>query len=75
MTGGDLARQRRCVQRIGERWRLPEEHLPDVLVRLGQAATRRGRMPHQDPTPAAIYQALREILVQVGRYDDAITTA
>lgn len=55
----------------GEQVRLPEEHVPDVLARLAQAARRQGRMPHQDPTPAPIYQALHETLVQMGRHDAA----
>jgi hypothetical protein len=57
----------------GEHVRLPEEGVPDVLLRLGRAATRQGRMPHQDPTPAAVYLALRDALIQTGRHDDAIT--
>jgi len=26
-------------------------------------------MPHQDPTPAAIYQALQDTLIQLGCHD------
>lgn len=59
----------------GEHVRLPEEHIPDVLLRLGRAATRQGRMPHQDPTPAAVYEALRDALIQCGRHDAAIAAA
>ena len=54
----------------GEQVRLPEEHVPAVLARLASAATRQGRMPHQDPTPAAIYQALHDILHQMGLHAD-----
>lgn len=51
----------------GEQVRLPEDQVPDVLVRLAKAATRLGRMPHQDVTPAEIYSALEETLIQFGR--------
>jgi hypothetical protein len=54
----------------GEQVRLPEDQVPDVLGRLARAAGRQGRMPHQDPTPAAIYQALQDSLLQMGRHDD-----
>lgn len=54
----------------GEQVRLPEDQVPDVLDRLAHAAGRQGRMPHQDPTPAAIYQALSQTLHQMGRHDD-----
>lgn len=57
----------------GEHVRLPEEHIPDVLVRLGRAAIRQGRMPHQDPTPAAVYEALRDALVQSGHHEVVLT--
>jgi hypothetical protein len=53
----------------GEHVRLPEERVPDVLVRLAHAAIRQGRMPHQDPTPAAVYQALNDVLIQLGSHD------
>lgn len=49
----------------GEQVRLPEEQVPGVLARLASAATRQGRMPHQDPTPAMIYLALRDSLRQM----------
>jgi len=55
----------------GEQVRLPEEHVPAVLARLADAAARQGRMPHQDPTPAAIYQALQDALGQMGQPDQA----
>jgi hypothetical protein len=54
----------------GEQVRLPEDQVPDVLARLAHAACRQGRMPHQDPTPAAIYQALHATLTQLGRLAD-----
>lgn len=54
----------------GEQVRLPEDQVPEVLVRLAGAAARQGRMPSQDPTPAAIYQALHDTLVQMGLPED-----
>lgn len=51
----------------GEQVRLPEEQVPDVLVRLAKAAGRLGRMPNQDATPAGVYIALDEALIQFGR--------
>lgn len=53
----------------GEQVHLPEDQVPDVLERLARAACCQGRMPHQDPTPAAIYQALYDTLIQMGRHD------
>lgn len=50
----------------GEQVHLPEEAVPGVLTRLAEAAARQGRMPHQDPTPAPIYQALHDSLGQLG---------
>lgn len=54
----------------GEQVRLPEEHVPGVLARLADAAARQGRMPHQDPTPAAIYLALHDTLRQMRQLHD-----
>jgi hypothetical protein len=51
----------------GEQVRLPEDQAPEVLGRLAEAACRQGRMPHQDLTPAAIYQALHDALIQMGQ--------
>ena len=51
----------------GEQVRLPEDQVPEVLGRLAEAACRQGRMPHQDVTPAAIYQALHDALIQMGQ--------
>ncbi len=54
----------------GAHMSLPDERVPDVLVRLAEAAVRAGRMPHQDPTPAQAYLALRHALLQNGRHTD-----
>jgi hypothetical protein len=50
----------------GQQTRLPEEQVPEVLVRLATAAGQLGRMPNQDPTPAEVYVALRDALKQFG---------
>lgn len=49
----------------GEQVRLPEDRIPEILIRLADAAARLGRMPHQDPTPAAIYLDLEQKLGQI----------
>jgi hypothetical protein len=59
----------------GEQVRLPEDQVPAVLTRLAAAAARQGRMPHQDPTPAAIYQALADTLGQLGLRTGVTETA
>jgi hypothetical protein len=59
----------------GEQVRLPEDQVPGVLARLAAAAARQGRMPHQDPTPAAIYQALAGTLAQLGLHVDVTPPA
>jgi hypothetical protein len=69
------ARSPKAIQAIlrdyrGEHVRLPEKHVPDVLVRLAKAAARLGRMPHQDVTPADVYLALDEALIQFGRHGE-----
>lgn len=59
----------------GEQVRLPEQQVPAVLVRLATAAILLGRMPHQDATPAEVYSALADALVQFGRNDALGTPA
>lgn len=54
----------------GEHVRIPEDHVPHVLVHLAVAAVQHRRMPHQDPTPAEVYVALLAALVQLGRVAD-----
>jgi len=58
----------------GEQVHLPEEQVPAVLTQLASAAARQGRMPHQDPTPAAIYQALQDTLGQMGLHGETTGT-
>jgi len=73
--GVDERRLPKAIQAVlhhyrGTDMKLPEAHVPDILVRLAEAACRTGRMPHQDPTPADVYQALSDALVQIGRNSD-----
>lgn len=46
---------------------IPEEAIPEVLVRLAQAAARLGKMPHQCGETADVYHQLAEALDQLGR--------
>jgi hypothetical protein len=49
---------------------IPEAAIPDVLVRLAQAASRIGKLPQQGGETAAIYEQLVEALAQLGREGD-----
>lgn len=49
---------------------VPEEAIPDVLVRLGRAAWEAGKMPGQTPSPLGSYQQLNDVLYQLGRLDE-----
>lgn len=73
--GVDERRLPKAIQAVisdyrGQHTSLPAERIPDVLVRLAEAAVRAGRMPHQDPTPAQAYVDLRHVLMQKGRHTD-----
>ena len=46
---------------------IPEHAIPDVLVRLAQAAARMGKMPGQAGQSAAVYQQLADALEQLGK--------
>jgi hypothetical protein len=54
----------------GAHVQLPEKQVPDVLVKLAKAAKQLGRMPGQDSTPADVYVALEEALIQFKRYQE-----
>lgn len=54
----------------GAHVQLPERQVPDVLVKLAKAAKQLGRMPGQDSTPAEVYVALEEALIQFNRYQE-----
>ncbi len=49
---------------------IPEAAVPDVLVRLGQAAARLGKLPQQTPETAEVYRRLAAVLDQLGRLDE-----
>lgn len=51
---------------------IPEKAIPDVLVRLAKAALEIGKLPHQLPTTAAIYQQLAKVLNNIGRFEELL---
>lgn len=55
--------------RGGKVGKIPEDAIPDVLVRLGRAAVQLGRMPFQDSETADVYVQLQAALDQLGRLD------
>jgi len=50
--------------------RIPEDRIPDVLMRLGRAAAQAGKMPYQDHKAAAVYRQLQTALEKLGRLDE-----
>lgn len=68
----DVKRLPKAVQAILSNYRgtkvtgIPEQDIPDVLMRLARAAASLGKMPHQSGKPAAVYQQLAEVLEQLG---------
>ncbi len=51
---------------------VPEKAIPDVLVRLARAAMEIGKLPHQLPATAAIYQQLAKVLNNIGRFEELL---
>jgi hypothetical protein len=49
---------------------IPESAIPDVLVRLGRAAARAGKMPSTNAAAAPVYAQLEAALEQLDRLDD-----
>jgi hypothetical protein len=49
---------------------IPEDAIPDVLVRLGKAAWETGEMPGQIAKPLETYNLLYQALYQLGRLDE-----
>ncbi len=49
---------------------IPEAAIPDVLVKLGAAAFRSGKVPGQNGSTAAAYEELAMALDQIGRRDE-----
>jgi len=72
----DVKRLPKAVQAILSNYRgtkvsaIPEQDIPDVLVRLACAAVSLGKMPHQSGRTARTYQQLAEVLEQLGRLDE-----
>lgn len=72
----DLKRLPAAIQAVfaGYRGRkvsgIPDDQLPNVLVRLGHAAAQAGKMPFQDHKAAAIYRRLQAALEKLGRLDE-----
>ncbi|MGA9098529.1 MAG: hypothetical protein WB392_06315 [Methanotrichaceae archaeon] len=76
----DVKRLPKAIQAILSNYRganvsrssIPEEAIPDVLVRLGCAAYRMGKMPGQSGEAAPVYQQLAEALEQFGRLGEVM---
>lgn len=72
----DLARLPKAIQAILSNYRgarvtsIPENAIPDVLVRLGRAAVLVGKMPEQAAGVASTYEQLTQALEQIGRLDE-----
>ena len=72
----DLKRLPKAIQCIISNYRgakvsgIPEDDIPEVLVRLGRAAASLGKMPSQSDSAVAVYRQLREVLEQLGRLDE-----
>lgn len=72
----DTKRLPKAIQAILSNYRgvrvsgIPEQAIPDVLVRLARAATRMGKMPGQNGRTSAVYQQLADVLKQIGRADE-----
>lgn len=74
----DVRRLPKAIQSILSNYRgtkvstVPESAIPDVLVRLAQAAASIGRMPNQSGNTAAVYVQLEEVLRQLGRLGEVL---
>jgi hypothetical protein len=72
----DLKRLPAAIQAIVTSYRgkkvsgIPEDRIPDVLMRLGRASAQAGKMPFQDPKAAAVYRQLQTALEKLGRLDE-----
>jgi hypothetical protein len=74
----DLARLPKAIQAILSNYRgarlssVPEPAIPEVLVTLGRAAQRLGKLPAVGSGTAPVYTQLQEALEQLGRLIDVI---
>jgi len=72
----DSKRLPKAIQSIVSNYRganvrgIPGSDIPDVLVRLGRAAVRLRKMPHQSRKTARTYQRLAEVLAQLDRLEE-----
>lgn len=72
----DTKRLPKAIQSILSNYRgvkvsgIDEKAIPDVLVRLAQAAASLGKMPHQTGSTSDAYVQLAEVLHQLDRYKD-----
>ena len=72
----DARRLPKAIQAILTNYRgarvssVPEEAVPDVLVRLACAAASAGKMPDQSSDASPVYCALADVLIQLGRADE-----
>lgn len=76
----DVKRLPKAIQSILSNYRgikvfgIPEQDIPEVLVRLARAAVSLGKMPHQSGETAPVYKQLAEVLEQLGRLEEVIET-
>jgi hypothetical protein len=49
---------------------IPDDQVPDVLVKLEKAAVKAGKMPFQNHKAAAVYRELEVRLQKLGRLDE-----
>ena len=69
----DLKRLPKAIRSIVSNYRgtkvggIPEGDVPEILVRLAQAAASVGRMPSQSGCTAAVYRQLADVLEQLGK--------
>jgi hypothetical protein len=72
----DLKRLPAAIQAVVTSYRgkkvsgIPEDQIPDVLMRLGRAAAQAGKMPFQDDKAAAVYRQLQTALEKLERLDE-----
>ncbi len=72
----DTKRLPKAIQSILSNYRgtkvssIPEQAIPDVLVRLGRAAKQLGKMPGDVGKAASAYQELASVLEQLGRLEE-----
>jgi hypothetical protein len=72
----DLKRLPAAIQAVVTSYRgkkvsgIPDDQIPDLLIRLGRAAAQAGKMPFQDDKAAAAYRQLQTALEKLGHLDE-----